>query len=286
MRSSARARAALTLTAPVARTRRVDHRDADALDRKARARPPLGAGRPHADGTGARKRVRDRDAGAGGRLLARYPFQPQEQSDPPGPATANALIHEVVPFPAGTRRIVITHATKTLASVLVSAHAPTVRLISPNGGKALRRTRVTVRWRSRDADGNRRWYTVLYSPDGQHVHPGGHRAHPHVAPGRPDNASRRPACTVRGDRERRRPHRQRPLRPAVRGTGEAAAGLDRRARQEQTQLVAGQQIAFVGTATDLQDGQLPASQLVWSSSLQGTSAPGRRSRPRCGQART
>jgi hypothetical protein len=41
------------------------------------------------------------------------------------------------------------------------------------------------------------------------------------------------------------------------------------APEEETELAEGQSITFVGTASDLQDGQLQASQLVWASSLQG-----------------
>ena len=103
-------------------------------------------------------------------MLTRHPFQPREQSDPIGPQTAGALIHEVVPFPAGTKQIAITNGNRTLASVRVSAHAPKVRLLSPNGGKPLGE-RVKVRWKSSDADRNRRWYTILYTPDGEHFTP-------------------------------------------------------------------------------------------------------------------
>ena len=75
--------------------------------------------------------------------------------------------------------------------------------------------RVTLRWRWSDADGGRRWYTVLYSPDGQRVIPW---------PPRSSATSLRVDLTTLpgGPRarfeviaKRRRAHRQRPLRPAV-----------------------------------------------------------------------
>ena len=103
-------------------------------------------------------------------MLARHRFEPGEESDPPSPAAAGAVINEVVAFPAATKQIVITHGAKLLASVPVSAHAPTVHLVSPNGGEA-RREQITLRWRAHDADGNRLWYTVLYSPDGKEFTP-------------------------------------------------------------------------------------------------------------------
>ncbi len=47
----------------------------------------------------------------------------------------------------------------------VSAHAPQVTLVSPNGGESLGRT-VTVAWTAEDQDGDALAYTVLYSADG------------------------------------------------------------------------------------------------------------------------
>ena len=44
------------------------------------------------------------------------------------------------------------------------------------------------------------------------------------------------------------------------------------------QFTADRPITFVGAATDLQDGSLPASALVWRSSLDGVLAAGLRSR--------
>jgi hypothetical protein len=210
--------------------------------------------------------------GAGGRQLARYPFKPRELSDPSSPAAAKALISEVVPFPAATRQIAIMHGNRTLASVPVSAHAPKVRLLSPNGGKALGK-RVTVRWRSSDVDGNRRWYTLLYSPDGKRVIPvateltgtslrvdlrtlpGGSRARFEVVAS--DGVR---TASDRSDRSFAVPVK--PPRVSIATPADEA------------ELVAGGQITFVGSGSDLQDGQLAVSQLVWVSSLQGVLGSG------------
>jgi hypothetical protein len=209
---------------------------------------------------------------AKGRVLERHPFQPPEQSDSPGRGGARALIHEVVAFPAATKRIVILRGSQTLASRNVSAHAPKVRLLAPNGGNELE-DQVRVRWRSSDADRNRRWYTLLYTPDGRTfipvatnvtrtslrvdltTLPGGTRARFEVIA--TDGVR---TASDRSDRTFTVPVK--PPRVSI-----AAPG-------DETEVVEGQPITFVGNAFDLQDGPLVPSQLEWRSSLQGVLGSG------------
>src|SRR5207248_1572608 len=61
-------------------------------------------------------------------------------------------------------QIVISKDGNELASRNVSAQAPQVRMIFPNGGEILE-DKVTVRWRASDADGNNLTYSLLYSHD-------------------------------------------------------------------------------------------------------------------------
>ena len=205
--------------------------------------------------------------GRGGQLLASYPFTPKTESDAPRNGAAKALIDEAVPFVPGTARIVITKASRALAAVRVSAHAPRVHVISPNGRRPLR-GRVTVRWSSRDADGGRRWYTVLYSPDGRRVIP--------VAARLRGTSLKVNLATLPGGTR---------ARFTVVATDGVLTGSDRSDRrfavapkpprvtiaapQGPAARPAGAPIAFVGSAVDPQDGQLPASRVVWLSSLQG-----------------
>lgn len=203
--------------------------------------------------------------GAGGKVLARHPFQPYEVSDAPSPSKAIASIQAVVPYPAATRSVAITHGDRTLASVAVSAHPPKVHLAAPNG--RVRGQRVTVRWTARDADGGPLWYTVLYRVDGRaitvatalrrtslHVDlrglPGGSHARFEVLA---SDGIR--TASDRSDRAFAVPVKPPHVFILSPGAGE--------------QLLEGRPITFVGAASDLQDGQLAGARLVWSSSLQG-----------------
>jgi hypothetical protein len=69
---------------------------------------------------------------------------------------------EFVPWHAGTRRIVLKHKETVLAERMVSGHAPTVRVVSPNGGEFLG-TEATITWEANDPDNDPLSYTVLYN---------------------------------------------------------------------------------------------------------------------------
>lgn len=74
---------------------------------------------------------------------------------------------EIVPFITGTSRITIMHAASELASRSVSAHAPSVTLLSPNGGESWTAAGTyTVTWTGRDVDGGPLYYTLQYSRNG------------------------------------------------------------------------------------------------------------------------
>lgn len=68
----------------------------------------------------------------------------------------------------GTRRVAVQDADgREVASVPVTAHAPEIELLSPNGGETWRRGQVqSIRWRASDADGGAMRYFVAISPDG------------------------------------------------------------------------------------------------------------------------
>jgi hypothetical protein len=69
-----------------------------------------------------------------------------------------------LPFPAQTARIVLKHEQTTLVIIPVSAHAPQVTLLAPNGGEVITET-VELAWVGVDADGDSLRYMVQYSPD-------------------------------------------------------------------------------------------------------------------------
>jgi hypothetical protein len=75
-----------------------------------------------------------------------------------------ALLSEALPYNLSTKQIVISKDGKELASRNVSAHAPQVKLIFPNGGERFK-DKFTVRWQASDSDGDHLTYSLLYSAD-------------------------------------------------------------------------------------------------------------------------
>jgi hypothetical protein len=69
-----------------------------------------------------------------------------------------------VPWPASTTRVLLKFGEAVLAERSASAHRPTVRVLSPNGGETWDGERV-VAWTGADDDGDGLDYTVLYTRD-------------------------------------------------------------------------------------------------------------------------
>lgn len=70
----------------------------------------------------------------------------------------------MVPFPADTAFVRIRHGDDILAERAVSANAPQVTLLAPNGGETLTAP-LDISWTSSDADGDLLTYMVQYSAD-------------------------------------------------------------------------------------------------------------------------
>jgi hypothetical protein len=103
--------------------------------------------------------------GRGGRVIASYPFDPEEISDLPN-GQRLASISEVVPFRAKAKEVDVVGHGDVLFSRRVSAHAPSVKL------KALKSksldTPTKLKWKARDADGGKLISTLQYAADGKH----------------------------------------------------------------------------------------------------------------------
>src|SRR5262249_33374293 len=69
---------------------------------------------------------------------------------------------EFVPWNTNAKRIVLKRKDLVLAERTVSSHAPTVRVLSPNGGELLG-TETNIIWEASDPDGDPLSYTVLYN---------------------------------------------------------------------------------------------------------------------------
>jgi hypothetical protein len=74
----------------------------------------------------------------------------------------NLAFAEFVPWQGGTAKIVLKHGEQPLAERAVSAHTPTVTLLSPNGGETLE-DQVTVHWLAADPDGGSLHFTIFYN---------------------------------------------------------------------------------------------------------------------------
>lgn len=102
--------------------------------------------------------------------LARYPFSldkidmgvsPLSESEP-----RFANISELVPYVDGTTQVNIEGPGGILlASVSAGLAAPTVQLLSPNGGEILSNDPITISWTAVDADNDPLFFNLYYSPD-------------------------------------------------------------------------------------------------------------------------
>ena len=80
----------------------------------------------------------------------------------------------MLPYPPGVARIVLKKGATELAVRSVSAHAPVVDVLSPNGGETWAASGTyTITWTASDLDGDPLTYSVLYSPDGNNWVPVG-----------------------------------------------------------------------------------------------------------------
>ena len=80
----------------------------------------------------------------------------------------------MLPYPPGMTRVVLKQGATELAAQPVSAHAPDVDVISPNGGEFWAASGTyTITWTASDLDGDPLTYRVLYSPDGDNWVPVG-----------------------------------------------------------------------------------------------------------------
>ena len=80
----------------------------------------------------------------------------------------------MLPYPPSAARIVLKKSATELAVRSVSAHAPVVTVLSPNGGETWAATGTyTITWSASDLDGDPLTYSVLYSPDGDNWVPVG-----------------------------------------------------------------------------------------------------------------
>ena len=97
-----------------------------------------------------------------GSELIDQPFTPENVQDSEGP---DQPFFVVMPDHSDAARIVLLQDTVELASRSITPNAPTVRILSPNGGETITDT-LTILWEAGDTDGDNLSFVVQYSPDG------------------------------------------------------------------------------------------------------------------------
>ncbi len=81
-----------------------------------------------------------------------------------GENVSGEFFKEVLPPQPGARRIVLKHGATVLATRQISANAPTVTLLAPNGGENITAP-FQARWQAQDADGDPLTYALQISRD-------------------------------------------------------------------------------------------------------------------------
>jgi len=83
-------------------------------------------------------------------------------SNPPQDVS-EAPFRAAVRLPEGAQKVRVKHGATVLTEMSISAHAPTLSLISPSGGETWDATGYyTIRWQGGDVDGDTLHYTLLY----------------------------------------------------------------------------------------------------------------------------
>jgi len=79
-------------------------------------------------------------------------------------ATDRAPFVFTIPYVAGTAKINVSYNGAILTEKVVSAHSPTIQVITPNGGEVFR-DQFMIQWVAQDTDNDLLTYTLLFSRD-------------------------------------------------------------------------------------------------------------------------
>ena len=201
---------------------------------------------------------------AGGQALATHSFEPGALSE-----STNQVFALLLPRHAGAARIVLLRNGVELAARTASAHAPTVTVLSPNGGESLAGPTATLTWSANDADGDALEYVIQYSTDAgatwEVLHSGwpatSYELYMDTIPGS-DQALIR---VLANDGF----YTSQDQSDATFGVVKKPPIANIRAIDPITTYVDGQLINFAGDAFDYEDGQIPEAALNWSPTRTG-----------------
>ncbi|HMP35751.1 MAG TPA: putative Ig domain-containing protein [Kiritimatiellia bacterium] len=96
-------------------------------------------------------------------LLVSYPFDPSDGSE--GTLIVQPFL-VVVPDHPDLRRVTVRKSSDVKDEIAASPNAPTVIVLSPNGGESFAGPTIPVSWAGTDSDGDPLTYTIFFSADG------------------------------------------------------------------------------------------------------------------------
>lgn len=191
--------------------------------------------------------------------------------------TPLATFNIIHPFPSDTTAIQLWRGNRLLWTSAVSANAPTIQLLEPNGGESIAANgNLTIRWQGNDPDGNSSEgdtlrYTVRYSTNN-----GG--TWKILGTALQGNQLVVPASTLAGSNTAIIQVEVSDGFKTARDTSSAHFQVGRKAPSgvsvtsplPNSQHTYGVPLYLVGSAFDLEDGLLQGNTLVWSSDRAGT----------------
>ena len=221
--------------------------------------------------------------GADSAVLADYAFSPGFEFVDPGPAGQAepveteeeiGFIAEYVPWVEGTRVVAVLRGEDELARRTVSASAPQVELLAPNGGEVLDGDAIVVSWSASDPDGDDLVFSLDYSTDG------GATWTPLGAEVTGTSVTLDAAAVPGSDEGLLRIIASDGVNTAE-DTSDGVFSVPAKAPQVQIMspadgaiFVLGQSIGLEGMAVDLEGGSLSGSALVWRSDVAGVLGTG------------
>ena len=203
-------------------------------------------------------------------LLLTIPFLPAiPHPDWPAPDTGtNGQFFVWVPFVPDIHSIKVLHGTKVIGSVTAPSHSPMIQLNYPKGGETFSNQAFNVEWTASDVDSNALSYEVEFSPNGgtnwqvltidwpTNSYP--------VNPANLAGTTNGVIRVIASDGFNSSFAQSRPFTVA---TQPPSVIIEQPGNN--SVFTANQEIHFIAEASDLQDGQLSGTNLIWNSSVNG-----------------
>lgn len=183
----------------------------------------------------------------------------------------------VAPLPTGVARILIKDGASVLATREVSANAPVVKLLSPNGGESWIGTgRQAISWTASDNDGDLLTYALQYSRDGG-------QTWQLIADQLKETSYEFDASWLPGSQQARvrviatdGVNTSRDQSDALFTVARKAPWMTIFSPEDKSLLNLSQLLSFEGSASDYEDNSIPDAKLIWSSDRDGQLGVGNR----------